>query len=129
VLAWCRDHGAAFIPYAPLGRGFLTGQVTRETITDGDMRRSNPRFTEQAMDRNLNLVDRVRAVADRHDATSGQVALAWLLAQYDRLVPIPGTRRVERLTENAGAAHLVLPAADLAELDALPPPAGDRYTV
>jgi len=82
-----------------LGRGFLTGQVTRETITDGDMRGSNPRFSEEAMKQNLAIVDRVRAVADRNDATPGQVALAWLLAQHDRVVPIPGTRRIERLTQ------------------------------
>ncbi|MGI8427841.1 MAG: aldo/keto reductase [Solirubrobacteraceae bacterium] len=127
VLAWCREHDAAFIPFAPLGRGFLTGQVTRETITDGDMRGSNPRFTEEAMEQNLAIVDRVRAVANRNDATPAQVALAWLLAQYDRLVPIPGTRRVERLIENAGAARLELSTEDLAELDALPAPAGERY--
>ncbi len=127
VLAWCREHDAAFIPFSPLGRGFLTGQVTRETITDGDMRGSNPRFSEEAMKQNLAIVDRVRAVADRNDATPGQVALAWLLAQHDRVVPIPGTRRIERLTENAGAARLELSAEDLAELDALPAPAGERY--
>ena len=129
VLAWCRDHDAAFIPFAPLGRGFLTGKVTRETITDGDMRGSNPRFTDEAMEQNLAIVDRVRAVAERYDAMPGQVALAWLLAQYERVVPIPGTRRVERLTENAGAARLELSAEDLAELDALPAPAGERYSV
>ena len=129
VLAWCRDHDAAFIPFAPLGRGFLTGQVTRETITAGDMRGSNPRFTDAAMEQNLAIVERVRAVAERHDATPGQVALAWLLAQYERMVPIPGTRRVERLDENAGAARLALSADDLAELDALPAPAGARFAV
>jgi len=127
VLDWCREHDAAFIPFSPLGRGFLTGQVTRETITDGDMRSSNPRFTAKAMEQNLAIVDRVRGVADRNDATPAQVALAWLLVQYDRLVPIPGTRRVERLTENAGAARLELSVEDLAELDALPAPAGERY--
>jgi aryl-alcohol dehydrogenase-like predicted oxidoreductase len=129
VLDWCREHGAAFIPFSPLGRGFLTGQVTRETITDGDMRATNPRFTEEAMEQNFAIVDRVRAVADRHDAAPGQVALAWLLAQYDRIVPIPGTRRPERLDENAAAARLRLTAGDLAELDALPAPAGARYSV
>jgi aryl-alcohol dehydrogenase-like predicted oxidoreductase len=129
VLAWCRDHYATFIPFAPLGRGFLTGQVTRETITAGDMRGSNPRFTEEAMEQNLAIVDRVRRVAERHDATPGQVALAWLLAQYERVVPIPGTRRIERLTENAGAAGLQLSVEDLTELDALPAPAGERYKV
>ncbi len=127
VLAWCREHDAAFIPFSPLGRGFLTGQVTRETITDSDMRGSNSRFSEEAMKQNLAIVDRVRAVADRNDATPGQIALAWLLAQHDRVVPIPGTRRIERLTENAGAARLKLSAEDLAELDDLPAPAGERY--
>lgn len=127
VLAWCREHGTAFIPFAPLGRGFLTGKVTGETITEGDMRGSNPRFTEEAMEQNQAILERVRAVAERNDATPGQVALAWLLAQYDRLVPIPGTRRIERLTENAGAARVELSADDLNELDALPAPAGARY--
>jgi aryl-alcohol dehydrogenase-like predicted oxidoreductase len=127
ALDWCRDHGAAFIPFAPLGRGFLTGQVTRETITAGDMRGTNPRFTGDAIDSNLAIVDRVRAVAERNGAAPGQVALAWLLAQYDRMIPIPGTRRIERLEENAGAARLELSADDLAELDALPAPAGARY--
>jgi aryl-alcohol dehydrogenase-like predicted oxidoreductase len=128
TLAWCREHDAAFIPFSPLGRGFLTGQVTRETITAGDMRGSNPRFTDEAMEQNRALVDRVRAVANRNDATPAQVALAWLLAQDERVVPIPGTRRIERLTENAHAALIELPAEDLAELDALPAPEGARYS-
>ncbi|HEX3872992.1 MAG TPA: aldo/keto reductase [Solirubrobacteraceae bacterium] len=129
VLDWCRDHGAAFIPFAPLGRGFLTGQVTRATIPAGDFRDTNPRFATDAMDENFAIVDRVRAVADRHEAAPGQVALAWLLAQYDRMIPIPGTRRIDRLEENAAAARLELSADDLAELDALPAPAGARYRV
>jgi aryl-alcohol dehydrogenase-like predicted oxidoreductase len=129
VLDWCRRHGAAFIPFAPLGRGFLTGQVTRETITAGDMRGANPRFTADAIEQNLAIVDRVRAVAERHSAAPGQVALAWLLAQYEAIVPIPGTRRIDRLEENTAAASLVLSADDLAELDALPAPAGARYRV
>lgn len=129
VLDWCREHGAAFIPFSPLGRGFLTGQVTRETITKGDMRASNPRFAPEAMEQNFAIVDRVRAVAERYEATPGQVALAWLLALYDRAIPIPGTRRPERLEENAGGARLELTAEDLAELDALPAPAGARYAV
>ena len=129
VLAWCRAHETAFLPYSPLGRGFLTSQVTSETITAGDIRAANPRFAPGALEQNRAIVDRVREVADRHDATPGQVALAWLLAQYERVVPIPGTRRLERLTENAGAAHLDLSAEDLAELDALPAPAGERFRV
>jgi aryl-alcohol dehydrogenase-like predicted oxidoreductase len=129
VLAWCREHDAAFIPYSPLGRGFLTGRVTRDTITAGDIRGSNPRFSEEAMAQNLGIVDRARSVAQRHDATPGQIALAWLLAQYDRVVPIPGTRRIERLIENAEAARVELDPEDLVELDALPAPAGKRYSV
>jgi aryl-alcohol dehydrogenase-like predicted oxidoreductase len=129
VLDWCRDHGAAFIPFAPLGRGFLTGQVTRETITAGDMRGTNPRFAAEAIEQNFAIVDRVRAVAGRYGAAPGQIALAWLLAQYDRMIPIPGTRRPDRLEENSGAALLELSTADLAELDALPAPAGARYRV
>jgi aryl-alcohol dehydrogenase-like predicted oxidoreductase len=129
VLDWCRDHGAAFIPFAPLGRGFLTGEVTRETITAGDMRGTNPRFAAAAIEQNFAIVDRVRAVAGRYGAAPGQIALAWLLAQYDRMIPIPGTRRPDRLEENSGAALLELSAADLAELDALPAPAGARYRV
>lgn len=130
VLPWCREHGAAFIPYSPLGRGFLTGQVTRETITrGGDMRAGNARYSEESMEQNFQLVDRCRAVAERHDATPGQVALAWLLARYDRMVPIPGTRREERLAENAGAASIELTADDVAELDATPQAVGERFTV
>jgi len=123
------EEGVLRVIMPPLGRGFPTGQVTRETITAGDMRGSNPRFTEEAMEQNLAIVDRVREVAERYGATPGQVALAWLLAQYDRVVPIPGTRRIERLTENAGAAGLQLSVEDLTELDALPAPAGERYSV
>ena len=129
VLQWCRDHEAAFVPYSPLGRGFLTGAVTGESITEGDIRSTNPRFTEEAMEANFAIVDRVREVAERHGATPGQVALAWCLAQYERVVPIPGTRRVERLEENAGAARLELTDDDLADLDSLPAPAGGRFTV
>lgn len=129
VLQWCREHDAAFVPYAPLGRGFLTGAVTRASITERDMRFTNPRFTAEAMEANFAIVDRVREVAERHEATPGQVALGWCLAQYDGVVPIPGTRRVERLEENAGAARLHLSDEDLADLDALPAPAGQRFTV
>jgi aryl-alcohol dehydrogenase-like predicted oxidoreductase len=128
-LPWCEEHGAAFIPYSPLGRGFLTGQVTRETFTQGDVRAGNPRFAEEAMEQNFAIVDGIRAVAERHDATPGQVALAWLLGRYERMVPIPGTRRPERLEENAGAASLALTPEDVAELEGLPAPEGERFTV
>jgi aryl-alcohol dehydrogenase-like predicted oxidoreductase len=127
VLPWCAAHGAAFLPFAPLGRGFLTGQLQPRDFAPGDFRRNNPRFAREAMDANLALVQRVRAVAERHGATPAQVALAWVLAQGDHVVPIPGTKRLERLEENVAAAHVRLSAEDLAELDSLPDAVGSRY--
>jgi aryl-alcohol dehydrogenase-like predicted oxidoreductase len=127
VLPWCAEHGAAFIPFSPLGRGFLTGKLTSADFEQGDFRANLPRFSDEAMQRNLELVDRVRAVAERHEAAPGQVALAWVLAQGEHVVPIPGTRRLTYLEENAAAARLELTADDLAELDALPAAEGGRY--
>ena len=127
VLPWCRKHGATLIPYAPLGRGYLTGTVTAASFDDRDFRSRNPRFTREALEANLAIVDRVKAVADRLGATPAQVALAWVLAQDERIVPIPGTKRVERLEENAAAAGLALGPEDRQELDAIPPPVGARY--
>ena len=127
VLPWCVEHGVAFIPFAPLGRGYLTGTITAAAFDDGDFRARNPRFTRAALEANLAIVDRVRAVADRHDATAAQVALAWVLAQADAVIPIPGTTKPERIDENAGAALLRLSAEDLAELDGAPAPVGARY--
>lgn len=127
VLAWCAAHGAAFIPFSPLGRGFLTGAITADSFDDSDFRARNPRFTREALDANLAIVDAVRAVAAAHDATPGQVALAWTLAQGEHVVPIPGTKRVAYLEENAAAAHLRLGPEDHAALDALPAPVGARY--
>jgi len=127
VVPWCAEHGVAFIPFAPLGRGFLTGSITRAGFEDNDFRARNPRFTRPALEANLAIVDRVRAVAERHAATPAQVALAWTLAQGDHIVPIPGTTRPERVEENAGAAGLSLTADDLTELDAAPRAVGSRY--
>ena len=127
VVPWCAAHGAAFLPFAPLGRGFLTGKLESQRFPPGDFRKNNPRFQPEAMDANAALVAPVKAVAARHDATPAQVALAWLLAQGEHVVPIPGTKRRTRLEENAGAAALALSAEDLAELDALPAPVGSRY--
>ena len=124
---WCEAHGAAFIPFAPLGRGYLTGTITATSFDDTDFRARNPRFTREALEANLAIVERVRAVAERHDATAAQVALAWVLAQGDDVIPIPGTTKPERVEENAGAALLRLGAEDLAELDGAPAPVGDRY--
>jgi aryl-alcohol dehydrogenase-like predicted oxidoreductase len=127
VLPWCRDHDVAFIPFAPLGRGYLTGTITSASFDDRDFRARNPRFTRAALHANLGIVERVRAVAERLGATPAQVALAWVLAQDERMIPIPGTTKVERVEENAGAARVALSASDLDELDAVPATVGDRY--
>lgn len=126
VLPTLEELGIGLVPFSPLGRGFLTGHITREsTFGEGDIRANLPRFTKEALAANLGLVDQVRAVADRVGASPGQVALAWLLAQKPWIVPIPGTRRIGRLEENLGAPDLNLSAADLAELTA----AADSVTV
>jgi aryl-alcohol dehydrogenase-like predicted oxidoreductase len=127
VLPWCREHDVAFIPFAPLGRGYLTGTITSGSFDERDFRARNPRFTRAALQANLAIVERVRAVAERLGATPAQVALAWVLAQDERVVPIPGTTKPERVEENVGAASLSLDAADLDELDSVPPTVGDRY--
>lgn len=131
ILPMCKENGIAFVPYSPLGRGFLTGQVKRaEEYDEGDYRRNDPRYQGENYDANMRLVDAVKAVAARHDATAAQVALAWLLAQAPNVIPIPGTKKVSRLEENAAAAGLELTGEDLAELDAAAPrggTAGERY--
>ncbi len=131
VLATLEELGIGFVPFSPLGRGFLTGKVDATTEFDAtDIRTTLPRFTVEAREANQALVDRITAVAQRTGASAGQVALAWLLAQREWIVPIPGTRRVERLEENMGAADLDLTAADLDELDEASESVaivGDRY--
>lgn len=118
ILPVLEELGIGFVPFSPLGRGFLTGQVTADQqFGEGDIRATLPRFEQEALAANLALVDRVGVVAERLGASTGQVALAWLLAQRPWIVPIPGTRRLERLEENLGAADLTLSADDLAELD------------
>lgn len=115
VLPACHELGIAFVAYSPLGRGLLTGQVP--TFGAGDMRPNLPRFQGEHLSRNLALVVSVCAIADRHGATPGQVALAWLLSRPELVIPIPGTRRASRVIENAATANLVLSAHDLAYLD------------
>ncbi|MCU1590269.1 MAG: aldo/keto reductase family oxidoreductase [Frankiales bacterium] len=127
VLPWCTSHGVGFLPFSPLGRGFLTGAVTSADFDSTDFRARNPRFTAEAMAANSAIVSRVQAVADRLDATPAQVALAWVLAQGDSVVPIPGTKKLPYLEQNAAAAFVTLSADDLAELDALPAAVGPRY--
>ena len=119
ILPAVEELGIGFVPFSPLGRGFLTGQVTAQSqFGEGDIRASLPRFEQEALKANLALVDLIKAVAERKGATVGQVALAWLLAQKPWITPIPGTRRVERLEENLAAAGLELTTDDLGELDA-----------
>lgn len=127
ILPWCAANDVAFIPFSPLGRGFLTGALDGVAFGAQDFRSRNPRFTDEARSANQRIVDGVRAVADRHGATAGQVAIAWTLAQGDQVVPIPGTKRRSYLEENVAAAELTLGAEDLAELDQLPAPVGNRY--
>ncbi|OJV56716.1 MAG: aldehyde oxidase [Cellulomonas sp. 73-145] len=120
VLPTCAELGIGFVPFSPLGKGFLTGTVQAGSeFGEGDIRRSIPRFSAQNQTANAALLDRVRALAEARGATPGQIALAWLLAQQAWIVPIPGTRRIERIEENAGAARVALSADDVAGLDAL----------
>jgi len=123
----CARHGIAFVPFSPLGRGFLTGRLRHDALEDDDARRRWPRFQPEAMEANAQIVDAVRQVAARHEAEPGQVALAWVLAQGEHVVPIPGTKRIPYLEENAAAAEILLTSADLDLLDGLPAPVGARY--
>jgi aryl-alcohol dehydrogenase-like predicted oxidoreductase len=131
ILPVLAELGIGFVPFSPLGKGFLTGTITADApLADGDWRRSFPRFDGTALSKNLGLVDVVRKIAAGLGATAGQVALAWLLAQRPWIVPIPGTRRLERIEENLGAARVELSGEDLAELDAVSAAnqvEGDRY--
>ena len=126
VVPTCRELGIGLVPFSPLGRGMLTGSVTdRDALADNDFRRTNPRFDEGNFEHNLALVDVVKDVAAAHGCTPGQVALAWLNAQGDDVVPIPGTKRRSYLEDNVGALDVTLTADDLERLGALEP-AGDR---
>jgi aryl-alcohol dehydrogenase-like predicted oxidoreductase len=131
ILATTCELGIGFVPYAPLGRGFLTGQFQKpEDLPEGDFRRSSPRWSPENFQKNLDLVATVKEIANEKGHTPAQIALAWVLAQGDDIVPIPGTRRVERLEENAGALDVRLTADDLGRLDAAFPrgaAVGDRY--
>ena len=128
VLPTCRELGIRLVAYSPLGRGMLTGSTPNlEATSDEDFRKTVPRFLGENLERNVALADEVRAIARELGATAAQVALAWLLARGEDVVPIPGTKRRSRLEENLGARELELGAAELERLDALPPAAGDRY--
>lgn len=129
VLPALRELGIGFVPYSPLGHGFLTGTLrSPEQFDEGDWRRTSPRFQGENFRRNLALADEVRAVADEAGATPAQVALAWLLSRGEHIVPIPGTKRVARVEENTAADTVELTAGQLAKLDSLPPAAGRDHS-
>ncbi|MEU6392350.1 aldo/keto reductase [Streptomyces sp. NPDC046939] len=129
VLPVLRELGIGFVPFSPLGRGFLTGTIrSTEQFAADDFRADNPRFTAENFQHNLRLADQVAAVAAQIGATPAQVALAWLLAQGEDIAPIPGTRRVARVEENVAADALQLSDEHLTQLTSLPPAAGDTHT-
>lgn len=131
ILPTARELGIGFVPYSPLGRGFLTGQITsRDDLSTGDYRLNDPRYSAENFSLNMALVDVVRRIADAHGCSAAQVALAWLLAQGDDIVPIPGSKRRVTLEDSIGAVDVVLTAQDLADLDAAAPrggTSGPRY--
>lgn len=131
ILQACDELGIGFVPYSPLGKGFLTGAINKDTpLGEGDFRKSVPRFSPEAMANNQALVDLLKRVADEKGATPAQIALAWLLAQRPYIAPIPGTTKVHRLEENLGAAEVQLTEADLAEIEEAAAQIhieGDRY--
>jgi aryl-alcohol dehydrogenase-like predicted oxidoreductase len=130
LLATCDELNVAFVPFSPLGRGFFTGVVTTPEFGKGDMRKNFPRFQGENFERNQKLLDGLTELAGEVGATPGQVSLAWLMAKGPQILPIPGTKRVSRIEENAGAADVELTAAQVAALDELFAPAnvaGERY--
>ncbi len=131
ILPTLRELGIGFVPYSPLGRGFLTGAIASpDDFAPDDFRRISPRFQGENFAKNLELVEQVKAIATEKGITAGQLALAWLLAQGDDIVPIPGTKRCKYLEENIGAATVTLTAEDIHRINAVAPQgiaAGDRY--
>ncbi|MBK6946992.1 MAG: aldo/keto reductase [Haliscomenobacter sp.] len=126
----CKELGITFVAYSPLGRGFLTGAITsRADLEAGDFRLNNPRFTEEAMQKNIKFVEVVDRIAQSKGVTKAQVALAWILNRNEDITTIPGTRKIHRLEENLGAFHVELTENDLASMEAHLPPAtvGERY--
>jgi aryl-alcohol dehydrogenase-like predicted oxidoreductase len=129
VLPTCRELGIGFVPYSPLGRGFLAGRFSSpDELDDNDFRRGGPRFTGENLEANLGLAAKVKEIADEKGVTPAQLAIAWVLAQGDDLAPIPGTKRCSYLEQNAGAVDVELTEDELARIDAeMPAPAGERY--
>jgi aryl-alcohol dehydrogenase-like predicted oxidoreductase len=129
ILPTCRELGIGFVAYSPLGRGFLSGRFSSpDELSQDDFRRTQPRFQGENLEANMRIVAKLREIADEKGITPGQLALAWVLAQGDDIVPIPGTRHIKYLEENAGAADVELSDEDLARIDAeLPEVSGERY--
>jgi len=131
ILATCRELGIGFVPYSPLGRGFLTGQIKRfEDLAQDDFRRNSPRFQGENFARNLALVEHIKALAEERDCTPAQLALAWLLNRHDNVTPIPGTSSKQRLAENVAAVDIELSDQDLERIEEISPRgavAGQRY--
>jgi aryl-alcohol dehydrogenase-like predicted oxidoreductase len=128
VIPWCAENGVSFVAFGVLGRGFLTGVIAPgQEFPEGDFRAANPRFQPEAMSANVAIVDGLRLVGERIGASPAQIAVAWVLAQGEHMLPIPGTKRTHYLEEDLGGAVLALDDETLAELDALPAPVGARY--
>lgn len=132
ILPAVKELGIGFVPYSPLGRGFLTGKYTsNDDFSDKDFRKHNARFSPENLNHNIRLLTAIEPIAQKYQATMGQIALAWLLAQYDKLVPIPGTKKLSYLIENAKAADIVLEEDDVKFLNHLPNEIqvqGNRYS-
>ena len=131
ILPLCRELGIGFVPYSPLGRGFLTGQIQKfEDLAEDDYRRHSPRFQGENFQKNLNLVNKIKEIANEKDCKPSQLALAWLLAQGEDIVPIPGTKRIQYLEENVRALTISLTDSDLARINEVAPrgaASGERY--
>jgi len=128
ILPTLRELGIGLVPYSPLGRGFLSGRFrSKADFGSADFRSHDPRMSEENFEKNLAIVEAIESLAAKHEVTPAQLAIAWVLAQGDDVAPIPGTRKVSRLEENAAAAEVALDEEDLAALDRLPRPEGDRY--
>jgi aryl-alcohol dehydrogenase-like predicted oxidoreductase len=128
ILATLRELGIGFVPYSPLGRGFLTGRYKKvEDLPSDDYRRNNPRFQGENFAQNMKIVDRITEVAKKKNATDAQIAIAWVLAKGEDIVPIPGTKSRKRLEENAAASEIILSKEEMQFLESAPPAAGPRY--
>jgi aryl-alcohol dehydrogenase-like predicted oxidoreductase len=128
IMPTCRELGITVVAYSPLGRGFLTGKIASlDELAPNDWRRSNPRFQGKALQQNMRIVAEIESIATARGVTPAQIALAWVLAQGDDMIPIPGTRHIRYLEENVASAEIALSDDELARLDALPVPVGNRY--